>query len=443
MNSAHPKEAADTIALSDAPRRRRTRPMAAAASQLAAGVPPPSNHTPFSKDGTTAAVSAPRARSKMGATPTRDPSARAADEAMRSTSNVGPPPQSTHGFDGIDLLGFQRLRVWAESFYDVQEARKACLNRVGHGGLPRDVFAPLEHGLIALERDVARELRRCYRAVAPPGVLAWQRDVKGIGEHLLARLLGHLGPPRLAMPYAWTREPPADHMCGPSCGDARHLVAQRPYWRTVAQLRSYCGVGDPMRRRATGLNAEETLALGSPTLKMLLWNLASAAIKTRSVADGHDAPALHQNRAAGHQRTDDQGAGADGQTTRDDQHPTAVGHSPPASHGQSAAGAAMPPIRRPLSSDGAAASSDGSPAAHTAPDAHATSGGWVYRQLYDDARRRYAAHTHAAPCIRCGPSGRPAAVGSPWSKAHQHAAALRLVGKTILRDLWRAAEVPV
>lgn len=47
---------------------------------------------------------------------------------------------------------------------------------------------------------------------------------------------------------------------------------------------------------------------------------------------------------------------------------------------------------------------------------------------------------HATECRRCGPAGKPAAEGSPWSDAHRHADALRVLGKTILRDLWREAK---
>ena len=43
-------------------------------------------------------------------------------------------------------------------------------------------------------------------------------------------------------------------------------------------------------------------------------------------------------------------------------------------------------------------------------------------------------------CKRCGPSGRPALPGSPWSDAHRHADALRVTGKEFLRLLWREAE---
>ncbi|OHV42267.1 hypothetical protein BBK14_11355 [Parafrankia soli] len=62
-----------------------------------------------------------------------------------------------------------------------------------------------------------------------------------------------------------------------------------------------------------------------------------------------------------------------------------------------------------------------------------------YRDVYDAGRGKYAEALHPAPCIRCGPAGKPAAAGSPLSDGHKHARALRLVAKAILRDLWAAA----
>lgn len=59
-----------------------------------------------------------------------------------------------------------------------------------------------------------------------------------------------------------------------------------------------------------------------------------------------------------------------------------------------------------------------------------------YRTVYDDGRQKYADAIHAAPCRRCGPAGKPAEVGTPVSAGHQHARAMRLVMKEILRDLW-------
>lgn len=62
--------------------------------------------------------------------------------------------------------------------------------------------------------------------------------------------------------------------------------------------------------------------------------------------------------------------------------------------------------------------------------------GGPWRTVYDDRREATADRVHAAPCVRCGPAKSPAPAGSPWSKAHQHADALRIVSKELLKALW-------
>lgn len=62
-----------------------------------------------------------------------------------------------------------------------------------------------------------------------------------------------------------------------------------------------------------------------------------------------------------------------------------------------------------------------------------------YRDTYDLAREKYAEAIHTSECKRCGPSGKPAPVGSPLSDGHKHARALRKVGKEILKDMWLVA----
>lgn len=62
-----------------------------------------------------------------------------------------------------------------------------------------------------------------------------------------------------------------------------------------------------------------------------------------------------------------------------------------------------------------------------------------YRPVYDEGRAKYADAVHQVECRRCGPSGKPALAGTPLSLGHQHARALRLVMKAILKDLWQAA----
>ena len=62
-----------------------------------------------------------------------------------------------------------------------------------------------------------------------------------------------------------------------------------------------------------------------------------------------------------------------------------------------------------------------------------------FRGIYDAEREHYADAVHDVECKRCGPKGKPAQPGSPLSKGHQHARALRKVSKEILRDLWLVA----
>lgn len=63
-----------------------------------------------------------------------------------------------------------------------------------------------------------------------------------------------------------------------------------------------------------------------------------------------------------------------------------------------------------------------------------------YRRVYDLAREKYADAKHERPCVRCGPSGHPAAEGTPLSAGHQHARALRATIKEVLRDMWVEAK---
>jgi hypothetical protein len=78
-----------------------------------------------------------------------------------------------------------------------------------------------------------------------------------------------------------------------------------------------------------------------------------------------------------------------------------------------------------------------------------------YRAVYDQARAAAVGKVHAVQCqntIRpsltgsngsngCGTREHPewGAPGSPWRPGHAHGHALRLVGKAVLLDLWRAA----
>ncbi len=72
--------------------------------------------------------------------------------------------------------------------------------------------------------------------------------------------------------------------------------------------------------------------------------------------------------------------------------------------------------------------------------ADSTQGAPSLAAVYYHRKRATVGREHARECVRCGPSGKPAQIGSPWSDAHRHADALRITGKTILRDLWLEAK---
>lgn len=245
-------------------------------------------------------------------------------------------------------LGWLELRIFAEMFHDAQEHRIANVNRALRGGVDPSLYADVIKLYEATEHQVELAMWRCYRRVVPRELVAWQKEERGVGEHLLARFLGHLGDPYVATPAFWSTDPPENHICDPlRCGDGakRHLVQGEPFVRSISQLWSYCGHGDPTRKPVKGMSADDAMAMGNPTCKMLLHLLAESAMKQKAVPG-------------------------------------------------------------------------------------------KYRLVYEDARVKYDGRTHAVECRRCGPSGKPAQVGSIWSGAHQHAAALRLIGKEMLRDMW-------
>lgn len=62
-----------------------------------------------------------------------------------------------------------------------------------------------------------------------------------------------------------------------------------------------------------------------------------------------------------------------------------------------------------------------------------------FRPVYDAGREKYRDAVHPFPCVRCGPKGKPALPGSELSAGHQHARAMRLTAKAILRDMWVAS----
>jgi hypothetical protein len=165
---------------------------------------------------------------------------------------------------------YAQLRLYGEMFWGIQELRKAQRNRERAGevinGLPiEEALQHIEDAESILSKAMVAE----YRATAPEAILRWREESPGVGEHLLARLLGVIGEPYIANPCHWEGEGKGK----------RHLVGDPPYIRTVGQLWAYCGVGDPARRRRKGMSKEDAAAAGTWRAKTILWIIAVACTK--------------------------------------------------------------------------------------------------------------------------------------------------------------------
>jgi hypothetical protein len=267
---------------------------------------------------------------------------------------------------------------------------------------------------------VGLAMRRSFRRAAPE-VVAWLKTdaTVGIGEHLLARLLGTIGHPVLAQPHHWEGE-----------GADRVLVDDEPFKRNVAKLWAYCGVGDPARKRRVGMTAEDATALGNPRAKMLVRLIAEGCIK--QVGSTKVGP-----ESLAESSTDVEGVESIPRSTSVDQATdaldvlntfpgeAAMGTQPipssPLPGNLSAGVVTSLPKSIEFAPTPAEPIDDAQMVAESRRSSRRRS---PYRDVYDQARTLYA--------TRDG-----------WSLMHQHNAALRKVSKEVLKDLWlvsRAAQ---
>lgn len=288
-------------------------------------------------------------------------------------------------------MSYEVLRSQAHQYGILQEVRKSTLNQYRSARVSKEHMDELTRVAKLAEREAQLKMIREYRSTVGPNVLAWQKSESGIGEILVARLLGQIGDPMIARPYRWE---------GTGRG-ARKLVACEPSVRTVSQLWGYAGHGDAGRRLFSGISVDQLAARGNPNAKMLTWNIAKGAMMTGTrylCADGGS----FVKSVVPHIDADED----DSETVE---------------------------VCRDCGRE---------------KEVHVRTATTRYGQIYDDRRSVTRDRLHAIPCVRCGPKGKPAPVDSPWSKAHQHADATRILGKQILLDLWLAAkadmgEVPV
>lgn len=330
------------------------------------------------------------------------------------------PTTSTAEFPIPDLDGFRELRIWASSFEDVQRARISCTNRMERGGVPSELFAVQLLALNTAEHQIKLAMIRSYRRVVPEPIQTWAKTEFGIGKtspHMLARLLGALGHPRIATPYHWEGE-----------GEDRKLIPDMPFERSLRQLWAYCGHGDSSRRKRKGMSAEEAFALGSPRSKMLVYLMAEATIKTYLPSAVYEDWLAGELSDEGRQYVEAVYAKCRVVPNRTPEaqcpsaHPTTFpDRSVIAPETITlAAGQVLSPGPSRMLPDAKLSAVGREPFDGQSigePKATCTTAGRHFRHIYDTARIHYAAHPD-------------------WTDGHKHNAALRKVGKEILRDLW-------
>jgi len=199
----------------------------------------------------------------------------------------------------------ETIRTLGRLLDDLERVRIMNGNRIG--ALERSFGESLPH-LVGIHEPIAQaehlaelELVRTWRRhpLAP-----WAKEVRGLGEKSAARLIAEIGDPSVgstghwetskngAMPEADTHsddalpdedleaiiDPDTD---GANASKSRAWIIDDFYNRSVAQLWSYCGVGDPARSRIPqGAVQAELLARGKPRAKKQLYLIATGLLKS-------------------------------------------------------------------------------------------------------------------------------------------------------------------
>lgn len=169
--------------------------------------------------------------------------------------------------------GWAGLITAVECWEDAMKTRMALTLRVK--GIERAGSEPPAELLIAegFQAQAMSEFGKLIRREWRKHPLApWAKEIKGLGEHSMAYLMAKLnGSARIAYPKMWVGE-----------NGTRALHEFEPYERTVSQLWSYCGYGDPDRKRTKGMSQEEAFACGVPLIKARLRLIAESFIKAKN-----------------------------------------------------------------------------------------------------------------------------------------------------------------
>jgi hypothetical protein len=126
--------------------------------------------------------------------------------------------------------------------------------------------------------ESSKILRGIYDSTAPSALIKFQQETAGIGDVLMAQLIGEVGDFRTYTAAWWAPDPAGKEKRVLETADEETSVGVREIW-------AFCGHGDATRRRGKGGTQEEMLAAGSPAAKTVAHMMADFAVRLNGVPD--------------------------------------------------------------------------------------------------------------------------------------------------------------
>jgi hypothetical protein len=183
------------------------------------------------------------------------------------------------------------LRYLGQGLADAKDQRIRTNNRFERGGtaisaeLTAAVSATADHSEDQYERMLMDE----YRRRVPDHVREWAAAIPGLASgELFPRIIAAIGHPRTASPEL------------PDPDNKGKMLIGEPYERSPAQLRQYCGAGDPQRKPRKDMPQAELFAMGKVTqVRPLLYTWSSTLVKIATPGGQHTRkPGQPKSRAA-------------------------------------------------------------------------------------------------------------------------------------------------
>jgi hypothetical protein len=333
----------------------------------------------------------------MAAVPKQTRAGHGAYEAQTTSARAGHSPDEIHsvnaragqgsdetqnqyaraGYDAAALIAL--VAMWE----DTQQQRKRDGNRLGallaHGGQGEALDVLTEH----VEREVKNEKTlsvAIQRETGKHPMYPFRLGIPGLGAHNFGIVLALLeGDPYIAFPKTWV-EGKGKRVDGHQ--KKRELVRLDPRVRTVSQLWSYASLNPERPQRREGMSQEEHLARGKAYLGARV-RLAVEGVLKMMCGVCHD--------------------DVDARASRNE-------------NGDKVYAPWAPPP----------------------PECTCAKDGFVYRALFNEKRLRYEDAVHERPCRGKGTCGLD--VGTPWRPGHKRQAAVNIVAKQLLADMYDEAK---